>query len=95
MADSVCPGASSFGLQRVGGRIEYDGASAEVRLVGHVTGNGRVVAEDDVLHDRLARLHGLEVLPEMRARVVVRVAHVVDAVVQRFFAWLRIVLGVP
>jgi len=54
-----------------------------------------MVAEDDILHHRLARTHGLKEHPEMRTQVVVVVALDAGGFECGLMAGFRIVLFVP
>ena len=80
--------SSRSAVEALGGRVQADRASPEVRLVGHVAGQGRVVAEDGVLEDALPRLHRPEEALEVRARLVVRRPLVADRVAQGLLARL-------
>src|ERR1041385_1754436 len=57
-------------LDRVRLVVPRHGGAAEVRLVRQVTGERRVATEHHVLNDRLPRPYGLEIIPEVRPRVV-------------------------
>src|SRR6266436_7934898 len=64
------------GFDLVGGGVPGDGSLAEVGFVGHVAGQGGVVAEDGVFGDLLMVTRALEKSPEVRLFFVPRSAAV-------------------
>src|SRR5215469_7949569 len=52
-------------------RVPDRSTPLKVGVVGHVTGNRRVIAEDRILDRRLPRLHRLEEIPQMIVEGVV------------------------
>src|SRR5260221_14569442 len=85
----------SSGLDTAGGGVPGDGGAAEVGFVGHVAGEGGVVAEDHVFDDRLSGANVLEEIPEVRADIVVGITLVGVGFDERFLTGSNVVLGVP
>src|SRR5229473_941966 len=82
-------------FNRVGGGVPGDGGLAEIGFVGHVAGQRCVVAEDSVFSDLLVVAYALKKSPQMRFFIVPGIAAKVEALLERLFAWLGIVLFVP
>ena len=72
-----------------------DGLLPEVRLIGHVAAECRVVAEDRVLQERLARTYGLEEIPKVGPQIVVVVTFKTETLWKRLLARFGIVVFVP
>lgn len=68
---------------------------AIVRFIGHVAANRRVVAEYNVLHQRLPRTNRFKEFPHVRAEIVVVVSFITDGLGSRLLSWLGVVLRVP
>src|SRR6266478_8044734 len=83
------------GFDLVGGGVPGDGGFAEIGLVGHVAGEGGVVAEDGVFGDLLVVAHALEKSPEMRFLSVPGFAAKSESLFHRLLAGLGIVVLVP
>ena len=73
----------------------YGDVSAEAGFVHHVAGESGVVAEDGIFGERLARLDGREVGPEVRTNIVEVVAAENVVFEHRLFADLGIMFLVP
>src|SRR5712664_1383518 len=86
---------SWLGLDRVGGSVPSDGGFAEIGFVGHVAGEGSVVAEDSVFCDLLMIAHTLEKSPEVRFLSVPGFAAKSESFLHRLLAGLGIVVLVP
>src|SRR6266446_1820864 len=86
---------AKLGFDLVGGGVPGDGGVAEVRFVGHVAGQRRVVAEDGVLGYLLAIPHALKVLPEMRFFRVPGDAAISEPFDDGLFAGLGVMILVP
>src|SRR6266852_6174580 len=82
-------------FDRVGGGVPGDGGLAEIGFVGHVAGQRGVVAEDSVLCNLLVVAYALEKSPQVRFFIVPGIAAKGEALLERLFAWLGIVLFVP
>jgi len=61
----------SLSLNPFGLRVPRRHATVKVRVIGHVAGDGRVVAEDLVLHHALTCLNGAEEVSDMIGGVVI------------------------
>src|SRR6266568_9167046 len=83
------------GFDLAGGGVPGHGRAAEIRFVGHVARQRRVVAENGVFRHRLAVLHALEEFPEMRFFLVPGDAAIGKSFCDWFSAGLRIVLRMP
>src|SRR5713226_4042020 len=79
----------------VGSSVPGDGGFAEIGLVGHVAGEGGVVAEDGVFCDLLMIAHTLEKSPEVRFFSVPGFAAKSKSLLHRLLAGLGIVVLVP
>jgi hypothetical protein len=86
-------GLGVFDLRR--GRVPGDWGFAEVGFVGHVAGEGGIVAEQGVLGNSLAAADGLEISPKVGALVVPGIALIAVGLGNGFFAGCRIVFRVP
>src|SRR5713226_6150594 len=82
-------------LDLVGGGVPGDGGFAEIGFVGHVAGEGGVVAEDGVFCDLLMIAHTLEKPPEVRFLSVPGFAAKSKSLLHRLLAGLGIVVLVP
>src|SRR5229473_960086 len=82
-------------LDLVGGGVPGDGGFAEIGFVGHVAGEGGVVAEDGVFCDLLMIAHTLEKSPEVRFLSVPGFAAKSKSLLHRLLAGLGIVVLVP
>ena len=76
-------------------RVPKDLALTEVGLIRHVTRDGRMIAKDCVLNDRLATLDRLKERQQMRLVVIPVVTRIDCLRRQRFVSDGRIVLGMP
>src|SRR5229473_1187690 len=79
----------------VGGSVPGDGGFAEIGLVGHVAGEGGVVAEDGVFRDLLVVAHALEKSPEVRFLSIPGFTAKSKSLFHRLLAGLGIVVLVP
>src|SRR5216684_3661300 len=79
----------------VGSGVPGDGGFAEIGFVGHVAGEGSVVAEDGVFGDLLVVAHTLEKSPEVRFLSVPGFAAKSKSFLHRLLAGLGIVVLVP
>src|SRR6266567_7545362 len=93
--DRICGEGAKSGFDLVGGGVPGDGAFAEIGFVGHVAGQGSVVAEDGVFGDWLAVAHALKEFPEMRLFFVEGNATIGESLGDGFFAGLGVVVFVP
>src|SRR5260370_2634336 len=82
-------------FDRVGGGVPGDGGFAEIGFVGHVAGEGGVVAEDGVFGDLLMIAHTLEKSPKVRFLSVPGFAAKSESFLHRLLAGLGIVVLVP
>src|SRR5690348_3405830 len=60
----------ALGLHGIGCLVPENLPLTEVRLVGHVAGDGRVISKDSVLQHWLACLDGLEEVPKVRPNII-------------------------
>src|ERR1017187_10311715 len=88
-------GTSLLSLDAPGSGVPVHRLLPEKRFVGHVAGDGGVVAENGILHHRFPRLDRPEEVPEMGLDVVPIVAAIDDVLHQRLLAERDRVLGKP
>src|SRR6266851_4312563 len=82
-------------LDLVGGSVPGDGGFAEIGFVGHVAGEGGVVAEDGVFRDLLVVAHPLEKSPQVRFFIVPGIAAIGEARLEGLFAGFGVIVFVP
>src|SRR5207245_4012254 len=90
-----CKRFRKLGFDLVGGGVPSDGGLAEIGFVGHVAGEGGVVAEDGVFSDLLVIAHALEKSPEVRFFSVPGFAAISETLFHGFLAGLGIVVLMP
>src|ERR1700747_3012438 len=84
-----------LGFYGAGRCVPGDRRVTEVGFVGHVAGQGGVVAADRVFDDRLSGADVLEEIPEVRADVIPVVSFIRVGLAERLLANLRVMLCVP
>src|ERR1700730_2096294 len=87
--------ASNLALDALRLGVPRHGGFTEVRLVRHVAGQRRMMAENRVLHHRLSRAYRLEVIPQVRFFLIPGNTSIGNALHGSLLARGDIVLSMP